>query len=100
MILGALVLTFFVVTEARSDHRSFDVTLFRNRGYAVSLSAVTLAFFAMSGITFTLPVLPADAARVHHPPGGAVLPAVRRRSDHRGTERSARWSTASATATS
>ncbi|HEY5137684.1 MAG TPA: DHA2 family efflux MFS transporter permease subunit [Candidatus Nanopelagicales bacterium] len=55
MILGALVLTAFVVTEARSDHRSFDVTLFKNRGYAVSLSAVTLAFFAMNGITFTLP---------------------------------------------
>jgi Na+/melibiose symporter-like transporter len=55
MILGVLVLTFFVITEARSDHRSFDVTLFKNRGYAVSLTAVTLAFFAMSGITFTLP---------------------------------------------
>ena len=55
MILGALVLTGFVITEARSDHRSFDVTLFKNRGYAVSLSAVTLAFFAMSGILFTLP---------------------------------------------
>jgi len=55
MILGALVLTLFVITEARSDHRSFDVTLFKNRGYAVSLSAVTLAFFAMNGITFTLP---------------------------------------------
>ncbi len=55
MILGALVLAFFVITEARSDHRSFDVTLFRNRGYAVSLSAVTLTFFALSGITFALP---------------------------------------------
>jgi len=55
MILGVVVLTFFVITEARSDHRSFDVTLFKNRGYAVSLTAVTLAFFAMSGITFTLP---------------------------------------------
>ena len=55
MILGAVVLAFFVWAEARSDHRSFDVTLFKNRGYAVSLTAVTLAFFAMSGITFTLP---------------------------------------------
>ncbi len=55
MLLGVLVLTGFVVTEARSDHRSFDVTLFKNRGYAVSLTAVSLAFFAMSGITFTLP---------------------------------------------
>jgi DHA2 family integral membrane protein (MFS transporter) len=43
------------VLEARSDHRSFDVSLFRNRGYAVSLAAVSLAFFALSGITFSLP---------------------------------------------
>jgi EmrB/QacA subfamily drug resistance transporter len=55
MLLGVLILAFWVWTEARSDHRSFDVTLFRNRGYAVSLTAVSLAFFAMSGITFTLP---------------------------------------------
>jgi Na+/melibiose symporter-like transporter len=55
ILLGVLVLTAFVVTEARSEHRSFDVTLFRNRGYAVSLTAVSLAFFALSGITFTLP---------------------------------------------
>jgi Na+/melibiose symporter-like transporter len=43
------------VLEARSDHSSFDVSLFRNRGYAVSLVAVSLAFFALSGITFSLP---------------------------------------------
>ena len=55
MVLGIVVLAGFVVTEARSDHRSFDVTLFKNRGYTVSLTAVSLAFFAMSGITFTLP---------------------------------------------
>ncbi len=55
ILLGVLVLTAFVITEARSDHRSFDVTLFKNRGYAVSLTAVSLAFFAMSGITFSLP---------------------------------------------
>ena len=55
MLLGALVIAFFLVSEARSDHRSFDVSLFRNRGYAVSLTAVSLAFFALSGITFTLP---------------------------------------------
>ena len=29
--------------------------MFKNRGYAVSLTAVSLAFFAMSGIIFTLP---------------------------------------------
>ncbi len=55
MFLGIAVLTLFVITEARSEHRSFDVTLFKNRGYAVSLTAVSLAFFALSGITFTLP---------------------------------------------
>ncbi len=55
IIAGIVVLAFFVRTEARSTHSSFDVTLFRNRGYAVSLTAVTLAFFAMTGITFTLP---------------------------------------------
>jgi MFS family permease len=45
----------FLWLEARSDHRSFDVSLFTNRGYAVSLTAVSMAFFALSGITFTLP---------------------------------------------
>jgi DHA2 family multidrug resistance protein-like MFS transporter len=55
IIAGVLILTLFLFLEARSDHRSFDVSLFRNRGYAVSLTAVSLAFFAMSGITFSLP---------------------------------------------
>jgi len=55
MLAGIGVLAFFLWYEARSDHKSFDVSLFRNRGYAVSLAAVTLAFFALSGITFTLP---------------------------------------------
>ncbi|MHB0928385.1 MAG: MFS transporter [Candidatus Nanopelagicales bacterium] len=53
--LGIAILALFVWSEARSDHSSFDVSLFKNRGYAVTLTAVTLAFFAMSGITFTLP---------------------------------------------
>ncbi|MEO8329467.1 MAG: MFS transporter, partial [Candidatus Nanopelagicales bacterium] len=52
---GIMVLVAFVWLEAHSDHRSFDVSLFRNRGYAVSLTAVSLAFFALSGITFSLP---------------------------------------------
>ncbi|MCB0914254.1 MAG: MFS transporter [Actinobacteria bacterium] len=55
MLAGVLVIALFLTLEARSDHRSFDVALFRNRGYAVSLTAVSLAFFALSGITFTLP---------------------------------------------
>jgi EmrB/QacA subfamily drug resistance transporter len=55
MALGILLIVFFLFTEARSDHASFDVSLFRNRGYAVSLAAVSMAFFALSGITFSLP---------------------------------------------
>lgn len=55
MLAGIAVLALFLWYEARSDHKSFDVSLFANRGYAISLSAVTLAFFALSGITFTLP---------------------------------------------
>ena len=55
IIVGSLLITAFLVLEARSNHKSFDVSLFRNRGWAVSLTAVSLAFFAMSGITFTLP---------------------------------------------
>ncbi len=52
---GIAILAVFLWYENRSDHKSFDVSLFRNRGYAVSLSAVSLAFFALMGITFTLP---------------------------------------------
>ncbi|MEI8082818.1 MAG: MFS transporter [Actinomycetes bacterium] len=55
MLAGIAVIALFLTIETRSSHRSFDVSLFRNRGYAVSLIAVSLAFFAMSGITFTLP---------------------------------------------
>ena len=53
--IGVALLTIFLWLEARSDHKSFDVSLFRNRGWAVSLTAVSLSFFALSGITFTLP---------------------------------------------
>lgn len=53
--IGILVLAVFLWLEARSDHASFDVSLFKNRGYAVTLTAVSFAFFAMSGITFSLP---------------------------------------------
>ena len=84
-------------TEARSDHRSFDVTLFKNRGYAVSLTAVSLAFFAMSGITFTLPFFLQIAARLLHAPGRPVLPAVRGRPDHRARRAARGWSPGSAT---
>ena len=55
VLAGVGIIALFLFLEARSDHSSFDVSLFRNRGYAVSLVAVSLSFFALSGITFTLP---------------------------------------------
>lgn len=55
VFLGIALIALFLILEARSDHPSFDVSLFANRGYAVALTAVSLAFFALSGITFTLP---------------------------------------------
>ena len=55
VLLGLGLLALFFYLEKRSDHKSFDVTLFSNRPYAISLTAVSLAFFALSGITFTLP---------------------------------------------
>jgi EmrB/QacA subfamily drug resistance transporter len=55
IVLGVATLTAFVVMERRSDHPSFDVTLFSNRAFSVSLAAVSLSFFALSGVTFTLP---------------------------------------------
>ncbi len=53
--VGVAIITAFLYLEHRSDHPSFDVGLFKNRGYAVSIAAVSLAFFALSGITFSLP---------------------------------------------
>ena len=53
--VGIAIIIGFLYLEHRSDHPSFDVSLFRNRGYAVSIAAVSLAFFALSGITFSLP---------------------------------------------
>ncbi len=55
IIAGIVVIGFFLWWERHSEHSSFDVSLFTNRGYAVSLIAVTLSFFALLGITFTLP---------------------------------------------
>lgn len=55
VLAGIGIIALFLWIESRSDHASFDVGLFKNRGYAVSLVAVTLSFFALSGITFTLP---------------------------------------------
>jgi EmrB/QacA subfamily drug resistance transporter len=55
IVIGTAIIAVFLILEARSDHKSFDVSLFRNRGWAVSLTAVSLSFFALSGVTFSLP---------------------------------------------
>lgn len=55
IVLGLATLTLFVIMEMRSDHPSFDVSLFGHRAFSVSLAAMSLAFFALSGVTFTLP---------------------------------------------
>lgn len=55
IVVGIVVIGIFLWLETRSEHPSFDVALFKNRGYALSLTAVSLAFFALSGITFTIP---------------------------------------------
>lgn len=52
---GIVVIAIFLLVESRSVHASFDVSLFKNRGYSVSLVAITLTFFALSGVTFSLP---------------------------------------------
>lgn len=51
---GIVILTVFVLVELRSDHPSFDIHLFSNREFSVSLAAVTLVFFGLMGATFFL----------------------------------------------
>jgi EmrB/QacA subfamily drug resistance transporter len=55
IVAGLALLAVFVWLEKRSDHKSFDVTLFSNRGFSVSITAVSLAFFAMNGVVFMFP---------------------------------------------
>ena len=52
---GLVVLALFVLYERRSVHQSFDVTLFAHRGFSVSIASISLTFFALSGVMFTLP---------------------------------------------
>ncbi len=55
IVAGIVIIATFIWMETRSEHPSFDVALFKNRGYAISLTAVSLPFFALSGVTFTIP---------------------------------------------
>ncbi|HYN74765.1 MAG TPA: MFS transporter, partial [Candidatus Limnocylindria bacterium] len=60
-LVGLLLIVSFVLIEWRSDHPSLDLTLFKIRSFTVSLTAVTLAFAAMTGtlifLTFYLQVV-------------------------------------------
>ncbi|MQA93154.1 MAG: DHA2 family efflux MFS transporter permease subunit [Streptosporangiales bacterium] len=51
---GAAILVAFFVHEARSDHPSLDVRLFRDPRFAASAGAVGLIFFAMAGSLFIM----------------------------------------------
>lgn len=52
--LGLLFVAAFVVWEARAKDPMLDVRLFRNRGFSASAVALTLVFFAMIGVFFSL----------------------------------------------
>ncbi len=60
-IAGVLLIVAFVLLEWRSDHPSLDLSLFKIRSFSVSLTAVSLAFAALSGtlifLTFYLQVV-------------------------------------------
>jgi EmrB/QacA subfamily drug resistance transporter len=51
-VIGASLLTAFVVWERRTDHPILDVTFFRNPRFTAASIAVTLVFFAMFGSLF------------------------------------------------
>jgi EmrB/QacA subfamily drug resistance transporter len=50
--LGLVVLGLFAWYEARIDHPSLDVRLFRDRRLSASVAAITLLFFGMGGVFF------------------------------------------------
>ena len=49
IVLGLVLLTWFILIEKNSDHPSLDLSLFRIRSFVAPLTAVSLAFAAMSG---------------------------------------------------
>jgi MFS transporter, DHA2 family, multidrug resistance protein len=52
VVAGLALLALFVWYEARSDHPSLDVELFRNPVFSTSVSVIALIFFAMMGVLF------------------------------------------------
>jgi MFS transporter, DHA2 family, multidrug resistance protein len=55
IVTGIVVLTLFIILERRASTPSFDVGLFRSRSFSTSIIAASMAFFAISGVTFLLP---------------------------------------------
>ena len=54
ILLGLAILGLFVVVERRSEHPSLDISLFRMPAFSAGSAALTLAFFALFGVTFFL----------------------------------------------
>lgn len=54
ILLGLTILAVFVAVERRSDNPSLDVSLFRMPAFSAGSAALTLAFFALFGVTFFL----------------------------------------------
>jgi EmrB/QacA subfamily drug resistance transporter len=52
MLGGLALLALFAVVERHSRHPSLDITLFRNPQLTAATAAITLAFFALMGVTF------------------------------------------------
>ncbi len=54
IVLGLALLGLFVVMQARSDHPTIDVHLFRNRRFSAGVAAIGVTFLVMTGSTFYL----------------------------------------------
>ncbi|WP_406295934.1 MFS transporter [Embleya sp. NBC_00888] len=52
IVLGLVVLAFFVWFEKRSDHPALDVKFFRDPAFSAAAGAIGLVFFALMGVTF------------------------------------------------
>ncbi|POX46305.1 MFS transporter [Streptomyces sp. Ru72] len=52
ILAGLAVLALFVWFEKRSDHPSIDVGYFKNKAFSSAITAISLVFFALMGVTF------------------------------------------------
>src|SRR3954468_11275212 len=54
IVLGVVVLIVFVLVERRAENPSLDIALFRFPAFSAACAALTMAFFALFGVTFFL----------------------------------------------